>query len=233
MVAPTLVAHGTDHQQQRYLRPLFTGEEIWCQLFSEPGAGSDVASLATAGRSATATSGSLNGQKVWTTLAHLASFGLLIARTDPDQPKHRGITAFLVDMHAPGVEVRPLYQMTGEAEFNEIFFTDARIPDARAPGGRGRGLGGGADDAHERAGIHRRQRRPPGPGPIGDAVRLYGALGGRRLAPRPGPPGPADGQWVRNEATRLTNQRASDLGGRAPRAPRARWPSWPSPRRTS
>ena len=127
MVAPTVVAHGTPAQQQRYLRPLFTCEEIWCQLFSEPGAGSDVASLATRA----VPDGDewvLNGQKVWTTVAHLASFGLLLARTDPDVPKHRGITCFLVDMHAPGVEVRPLYQITGEAEFNEVFFTDVRPP---------------------------------------------------------------------------------------------------------
>ena len=101
MVAPTLVAHGTEDQQQRYLRPLFTGEEIWCQLFSEPGAGSDVASLATRAV-ADGDEWVVNGQKVWTTVAHLASFGLLLARTDPDQPKHRGMTCFLVDMHASG-----------------------------------------------------------------------------------------------------------------------------------
>src|SRR5262245_57182053 len=129
MGAPTVVTHGSDEQRKRYLRPLFTGEEIWCQLFSEPGAGSDVASLATRA----VRDGDewiVNGQKVWTTLAHLARWGMLIARTDAEAPKHKGMTYFVVDMHGPGVEVRPLYQITGEAEFNEVYFTDARIPDA-------------------------------------------------------------------------------------------------------
>jgi alkylation response protein AidB-like acyl-CoA dehydrogenase len=129
MGAPTVVTHGSEAQKARFLRPLFTGEEVWCQMFSEPGAGSDVASLAT-----TAVRDGdewiVNGQKVWTTLAHLARWGMLIARTDPDAPKHKGLTYFVVDMHAPGVEVRPLRQMTGDAEFNEVFFNDVRIPDA-------------------------------------------------------------------------------------------------------
>ncbi len=138
MGAPTLVAHGSDEQRARYLRPLFTGEEVWCQLFSEPGAGSDVASLATmAVRDGD--EWRVNGQKVWTTLAHLARWGMLIARTDPDAPKHKGMTYFVIDMHAPGVEVRPLRQMTGEAEFNEVFMTDVRIPDAERLGDVGEG----------------------------------------------------------------------------------------------
>lgn len=138
MGAPTIVTHGSDAQKARYLRPLFTGEEIWCQLFSEPGAGSDVASLSTMA----VRDGDewiVNGQKVWTTLAHLSRFGMLVARTDPDQPKHKGLTYFVVDMHAPGVEVRPLRQMTGEAEFNEVFFSDVRIPDAERLGDVGEG----------------------------------------------------------------------------------------------
>src|SRR5271169_1745842 len=138
MVAPTLVTHGTDRQRARYLRPLFTGEEVWCQLFSEPGAGSDVAGLAMRA----VRDGDewvVNGQKVWTTLAHMAKWGLLLARTDPEASKHAGMTMFLVDMHAPGVEVRPLYQITGEAEFNEVFFTDAHLPDAQRLGGVGDG----------------------------------------------------------------------------------------------
>ena len=137
MVAPTLVAHGTEELRAR-LRPLFTGEEVWCQLFSEPGAGSDVASLATLA-TRDGDEWVVNGQKVWTTLAHLSRYGLLVARTDPDQPKHRGMTAFVVDMTAPGVEVRPLRQITGEAEFNEVFLTDVRIPDAHRIGPEGDG----------------------------------------------------------------------------------------------
>jgi alkylation response protein AidB-like acyl-CoA dehydrogenase len=130
MAAPTILAHGTDEQKARYLRPLFTCEEVWCQLFSEPGAGSDVAGLATRA----VLDGDewvVNGQKVWTTLAHTSRWGLLVARTNPDVPKHQGLTYFVVDMHAPGVEVRPLRQITGDAEFNEVFFTDVRVPDSQ------------------------------------------------------------------------------------------------------
>jgi len=117
MGAGVLAAHGTAEQRSRWLRPMFTMEEIWCQLFSEPGAGSDVAGLATRA----VRDGDewvINGQKVWTTLAHLARWGLLVTRTDPDQPKHLGLTYFVVDMTVPGVEVRSLHQITGEAEFN-------------------------------------------------------------------------------------------------------------------
>ncbi|MEC9181965.1 MAG: acyl-CoA dehydrogenase family protein, partial [Actinomycetota bacterium] len=122
MCGPTVVEWGSDDQRSRYLRPLFTANEMWCQLFSEPGAGSDVAGL-----SMTAVQDGeewiLNGQKVWTSLAHIAKWGLVIVRTDPTAVKHSGITAFVVDMHAPGVEVRPLRQITGGAEFNEVYFT--------------------------------------------------------------------------------------------------------------
>jgi alkylation response protein AidB-like acyl-CoA dehydrogenase len=127
MCAPTVIGWGSDDQKQRYLRPLFTGEEVWCQLFSEPGAGSDFAGLAARGVK-DGDEWVVNGQKVWTSLAHVSKWGLLVVRTDAEAVKHAGLTAFVVDMEAPGVEVRPLRQMTGDAEFNEVYFTDARIP---------------------------------------------------------------------------------------------------------
>jgi len=145
MAAPTILAYGSDEQKKRWLRPLWTGEEIWCQLFSEPGAGSDLANLATR---AVRTKGEgqagadrwiVNGQKVWTSSAHIAARALLVTRTDPDQPKHKGLTYFSVNMKALGVEVRPLRQATGEAEFNEVFLTDVVIPDADRIGDVGQG----------------------------------------------------------------------------------------------
>lgn len=129
VVAPALAKFGSDEQRAKYLRTLFTCEEFWCQLFSEPDAGSDLASLrTTAVRDGD--SWTVNGGKVWTTMAHIARRGLLLARTSSDQPRHNGITAFIVDMTSPGVEVRPLRQMTGDAEFNEVFLTDVVVPDA-------------------------------------------------------------------------------------------------------
>ena len=145
MAAPTILAYGNDEQQRRWLRPLWTGEEIWCQLFSEPGAGSDLAGLATRavpdeGDGAGDHQGwVVTGQKVWTSSAHLARWGLLVTRTDPDVPKHQGLTYFACDMTADGVEVRPLRQITGEAEFNEVFLTDVAIADSDRIGAVGEG----------------------------------------------------------------------------------------------
>ena len=146
MAAPTILAFGTQEQKQRWLRPLWTGEEVWCQLFSEPGAGSDLAGLATRavrvngdGEAGDGENWRVSGQKVWTSIAHAARWGLLLARTDPDVPKHAGLTYFGLDMTAPGVEVRPLRQLTGEAEFNEVFLTDAGVADTDRIGGIGEG----------------------------------------------------------------------------------------------
>ena len=138
MGAPVVLTYGTDEMKKRLLPKIFSGEEVWCQMFSEPSAGSDVAGLAT-----TAVRDGdewiVNGQKVWTTVAHLARWGMLVARTNPDVPKHDGLSYFVIDMQSPGVEVRPLYQITGEAEFNEVFFTDVRIPHENMLGQEGQG----------------------------------------------------------------------------------------------
>jgi alkylation response protein AidB-like acyl-CoA dehydrogenase len=138
MGGPTLLHWGSEEMKHRLLKPMACNQEIWCQLFSEPGAGSDVAGLATRA----VRDGEewvVNGQKVWTTLAHLAKWGMLVARTDPDAPKHAGLSYFIVDMEQAGVEVRPLVQITGDAEFNEVFFNDARVRDSWRLGREGDG----------------------------------------------------------------------------------------------
>ncbi len=206
MCGPTVHVWGSDDQKRRYLRPLFTCEDIWCQLFSEPGSGSDFAGLSSRG----VRDGDewvVNGQKVWTTLAHLSKWGLLVVRTDAEAVKHAGLTAFVVDMQAPTVEVRPLRQMTGEAEFNEVYFTDTRIPHDEMLGSPGDGwrvslttlmnertsIGGGIPER--------------GSGAIADLVGVWDELSDDRK----------DAAtldrvmtlWIRAEVHRLTNIRAN------------------------
>lgn len=203
MCAPAVMTHGTD-QQRGLLRALFTCENIWCQLFSEPGAGSDVASLSTKAER-DGDEWVLNGQKVWTTLAHVASYGLIVARTDPEQPKHRGLTAFIVDMSAPGVEVRPLRQMTGEAEFNEVYFTDARIPDAWRVDDVGRGWAVAITTLmNERVSIGG-QTPPRGSGPIAQLMDVFT----KKASQNPVLRDQVMRAWIEAEVNRLTNLRAA------------------------
>jgi alkylation response protein AidB-like acyl-CoA dehydrogenase len=138
MAAPTIHGHGSP-EQRLLLRPLFVGEEVWCQLFSEPGAGSDLASLATMARPDGPAGYRVSGQKVWTSLAHVASRALLLARTDADAPQHEGLSYFLLDMHSEGIEVRPLRQMTGDSEFNEVFLDNVWVPTTAMLGPEGAG----------------------------------------------------------------------------------------------
>jgi len=138
MAGPTIIAHGTEEQKQRFVKRILTAEDMWCQGFSEPGAGSDLAGLSTRA----VKDGNeyvINGQKVWSSLAHIADFCILVTRTDPNAGRHHGLTYFLLDMHLPGVDVRPLKQITGDSEFNEIFFNDVRVPEEAVIGGEGNG----------------------------------------------------------------------------------------------
>jgi len=141
MLGPTIIAHGSDQQKARYLGPMLHGDEVWCQLFSEPAAGSDLAGIQARARRSDDGTWTLNGQKVWTTNAQFASYGLLLARTDPDVPKHKGLTMFVVPMDAEGVTVRGLRQISGEAEFNEVFFDDVTLDADAVVGGVGNGWG--------------------------------------------------------------------------------------------
>jgi alkylation response protein AidB-like acyl-CoA dehydrogenase len=206
MMAPTMVAFGTPGQRERFLRPAFACEEIWCQLFSEPGAGSDLASLTTrADRDGD--DWLVTGQKVWTTMAHRARWGLLLARTDPSVPKHAGLTYFVVDMHAPGVEVRPLRQITGEAEYNEVFLTDVRVPDAHRLGPTGAGWKVAMSTlTSERLAVGPGIGSTRGSGPIAQAVELWGRLGTAERSPVL-----RDRMarcWIEAEVLRLTMERA-------------------------
>jgi alkylation response protein AidB-like acyl-CoA dehydrogenase len=134
MLAPTIIAHGTEEQKQRHLAPMLHADEVWCQLFSEPAAGSDLAGIQSRAKRQDDGSWRLSGQKVWTTNAHIAAFGLLLARTDPEVPKHKGLTMFIVPMDAEGVTVRPLRQITGDPEFNEVFFDDVHLDEGAVVG---------------------------------------------------------------------------------------------------
>ena len=210
MAGPTVVTHGSDELRGRLLRSMFTGEDAWCQLFSEPGAGSDLAGLACKA----VRDGDewvISGQKVWNTLAHIADRGMLVARTDPNAPKHKGMTYFALDMHAPGVEVRPLRQITGEAEFNEVYLSEVRVPDSDRIGEVGEGwrvamttlsnerttIGGGGGGVPKR-----------GSGAIAEALRIWNEEAAEvdKTAVRRDE---LIKLWVRSEVLRLTNIRAS------------------------
>jgi alkylation response protein AidB-like acyl-CoA dehydrogenase len=209
MGMPTVHGHGNAAQMHRYFRRCFTSEEIWCQLFSEPGAGSDLASLSTKAE-LDGDEWVITGQKVWTSGAHLADIGLLLARTDPDVPKHKGITCFLLDMHSAGVDVRPLRQMTGESEFNEVFLSGARIPDACRIGEVGSGWGVATTTLTNERLV------------LSGAGRGTTALGGspvEKLVDAARGAGPLEGalrddlvrRWIESKVILWTNRRASAL----------------------
>ena len=207
MAGPTIVTHGDDALRTRLLRRMFTGEDHWCQLFSEPGAGSDLAGLACRA----VRDGDewvITGQKVWNTLAHIASRGMLVARTDPEAPKHKGLTYFALDMNAPGVEVRPLRQMTGEAEFNEVYLTEVRVPDSDRVGEVGEGWRVSMTTlANERTTIGGGSGAPArGSGAIAEAVRIWQS---GTIEQNPVAKDELMRLWVDAEVLRLTNMRAS------------------------
>jgi alkylation response protein AidB-like acyl-CoA dehydrogenase len=211
MGAPTVLEYGTEEMWHRHLRPIFTGEHIWCQMFSEPANGSDIAGIP----SRAVRDGDdwiVNGQKVWTTLAHKARWAMLLTRTDPDVPKHKGLSYFLLDMTSPGVTVRPLFQMTGDAEFNEVFLNDVRVPHANMLGVPGDGwkianttlmneraaLGGGTGGK--------------GGGPIRTLLRVWESRRGQLpTSERAALRDRVADLWVRAEVLRLSNQRTKEL----------------------
>jgi alkylation response protein AidB-like acyl-CoA dehydrogenase len=204
IVAGTIRRYATTELAASLLRPLATGQEKWCQLFSEPGAGSDLAGLAT--RAVREGDGwRVSGQKVWNSLAHLSRWGVLLARTDPDVPKHKGLTYFFIDMKAPGVEVRPLRQLTGRAQFNEVFLDNVYVPDSQRLGDVGSGwFVANSTLADERTSLGERISARSS-GAIGDALQLW--------ADHPENHTPALRErlarlWVRAEAHRLTLDRA-------------------------
>ena len=215
MGAPTVLAYGSDELKQKHIRKIFTGEDVWCQLFSEPTHGSDVAGIP----SRAVRDGDewvVNGQKVWTTLAHTSNYGMLLTRTNPDVPKHKGLSYFVLDMHALGVDVRPLYQMTGEAEFNEVFLTDVRIHDSLRLGDEGDGWRVAITTLMNERVALAGGPAPRGSGPINELMKLW-AVRKSQLSPveheiwrdR------VMGLWIDAEIVRLTNARAkqSAVGG--------------------
>ncbi|MCA1683006.1 MAG: acyl-CoA dehydrogenase family protein [Actinobacteria bacterium] len=210
--AAALSVHGTDEQRRRWLRPLFTCEEVWCQLYSEPGAGSDLAALATtavpvggpAGRPAWA----VTGHKAHSTLAHVARWGLLLARTDASGPRHRGITCFALDMAGPGVEVRPVRQADGDAEFCEVLLAGAEVPDDSRIGPVGEGWSVAVTTLlHERLALSG-PARARGAGPIAEALRIWGTGHGPGDAGDPVRRDRLAGLWIDAEVTRLLVARA-------------------------
>jgi alkylation response protein AidB-like acyl-CoA dehydrogenase len=215
MGAPTVLAYGSEELKQKHLRKIFTGEDVWCQLFSEPTHGSDVAGIP----SRAVRDGDewiVNGQKVWTTLAHTSNYGMLLTRTNPEVPKHKGLSYFVLDMHAPGVEVRPLYQMTGEAEFNEVFLTDVRIDDSLRLGDEGDGWRVAITTLMNERVALAGGPAPQGSGPIKELMKLWEA---RKSQLSPVEVGiwrdRVMALWVEAEIVRLTNARAkqSAVGG--------------------
>ena len=204
--APTIIEYVTPEQIQKYLKQMFTAEEIWCQLFSEPGSGSDLASLST--KAVDDGDGYIvNGQKVWTTLGHLAKWGLLVTRTDPNAPKHRGLTFFIVDMESAGVEFRPLRQITGEAEFNEVYFTDTKIPKENILGGLGEGWRVSLATLMNELVAIGGNVRERGSGAPGHLVQIWKD----KDLKDPIQKDKLIELWIQQEAVRLTNIRASEL----------------------
>ncbi len=208
MGLPTVLTYGSDEIHERHLKRIFTGEDIWCQMFSEPSHGSDVAGLA----SRAVRDGDewiVNGQKVWTSLAHNSSYGMLVVRTNPDVPKHKGLSYFIVDMKSPGIEIRPLYQITGDAEFNEVFFTDVRIPHENLLGDVGDGWRVATTTLmNERVALGG-STAPKGSGTIAALTRLWEKRGSELDdGPRRIMRDQVSQLWIESEVLRLTTIRA-------------------------